>query len=115
MVRIAGGKETVERTMQVIANAVTVEPLRQALAVILPLRFSMRLAQTAEVTGLSTGWVSKQRNRFIQGKAVGGAGKTLHSKRRLLYSSRFCSKPARAAFGGSVKSSITLSRRCSAP
>ena len=27
--------------------------------------------QTAEVTGLSVGWVSKQRNRFIQGKAVG--------------------------------------------
>jgi hypothetical protein len=31
----------------------------------------MSLEQTAEVTGLSVGWVSKQRNRFIQGKAVG--------------------------------------------
>jgi hypothetical protein len=71
MARIARGEETVERAMQVIANAVTVEPLRQAQAVVLPLRFSMSLAQTAEVTGLSTGWVSKQRNRFIQGKAVG--------------------------------------------
>jgi transposase len=71
MARIARGQEHVERAMQVIANAVTVEQLRQAQAVVLPLRFAMSLEQTAEVTGLSVGWVSKQRNRFIQGKAVG--------------------------------------------
>jgi transposase len=71
MVRIARGEEVVDSAMQVIANAVTVEQLRQAQAVVLPLRFAMSLEQTAEVTGLSVGWVSKQRNRFIQGKAVG--------------------------------------------
>ena len=71
MVRIARGEEVVDSAMQVIANAVTVEQLRQAQAVVLPLRFAMSLQQTAEVTGLSVGWVSKQRNRFIQGKAVG--------------------------------------------
>ncbi|MFT7117429.1 MAG: hypothetical protein ACI9I0_002646, partial [Rhodoferax sp.] len=32
MARIARGEETVERAMQVIANAVTVEQLRQAQA-----------------------------------------------------------------------------------
>ena len=51
--------------MQVTANAVTVEQLRQAQAVILPLRFAMSLEQTTEVTGLSACWVSEQRNRFI--------------------------------------------------
>jgi hypothetical protein len=71
MARIARGEEVVDSAMQVIANAVTVEQLRQAQAVVLPLRFAMSLAQTAKVTGLSIGWVSKQRNRFIQGKAVG--------------------------------------------
>lgn len=71
MARIARGEEVVDSAMQVIANAVTVEQLRQAQAVVLPLRFAMSLEQTAEVTGLSVGWVSKQRNRFIQGKAVG--------------------------------------------
>lgn len=71
MARIARGEEVVDSAMQVIANAVTVEQLRQAQAVVLPLRFSMSLEQTAEVTGLSVGWVSKQRNRFIRGKAVG--------------------------------------------
>ena len=71
MARIARGEQYVDSAMQVIVNAVTVEQLRQAQAVILPLRFAMSLEQTAEVTGLSVGWVSKQRNRFIQGKAVG--------------------------------------------
>ena len=70
MARIARGDEYVERAMQVITHAVTVEQLRQAQAVILPLRFGMSLEQTAEVSGLSVDWVSKQRNRFIQGKAV---------------------------------------------
>ena len=71
MVRIARGNEVVDSALQVIANAVTVEQLRQAQAVVLPLRYGLSLAQTAQVTGLSIGWVSKQRNRFIQGKAVG--------------------------------------------
>ena len=71
MARIARGEEVVDSAMQVIANAVTVEQLRQAQAVVLPLRFAMSLQQTAQVTGLSVGWVCKQRNRFIQGKAVG--------------------------------------------
>lgn len=71
MARIARGEHVVDSAMQVIANAVTLEQLRQAQAVVLPLRFAMSLEQTAEVTGLSIGWVSKQRNRFIQGKVVG--------------------------------------------
>ena len=71
MARIARGNEAVDSAMQVIANAVSVQQLRQAQAVVLPLQYSMSLEQTAQVTGLSIGWVSKQRNRFIQGKAVG--------------------------------------------
>lgn len=71
MARIARGEEVLDSAMQAIANAVTIEQLRQAQAVVLPLRFAMSLQQTAEVTGLSVGWVSKQRNRFIQGKVVG--------------------------------------------
>ena len=59
MARIARGEQYVDSAIQVIANAVTVEQLRQAQAVILPLRFAMSLEQTAEVTGLSVGWVSK--------------------------------------------------------
>ena len=82
MARISRGEEVVDSAMQVIANAVTVEQLRQAQAVVLPLRFAMSLAQTAEVTGLSVGWVSKQRNRFIQGKAVGDGAVPARGGRR---------------------------------
>ena len=71
MARIARGEDVVDSAIRVIATAVTVEQLRQAQAVVLPLRFSMSLEQTAMVTGLSVSWVSKQRNRFIQGNAVG--------------------------------------------
>ena len=41
MARIARGDEVVDNALQVIANAVTVEQLRQAQAVVLPLRFEM--------------------------------------------------------------------------
>ena len=71
MARIARGNEVLDSALQVIATAVSVEQLRQAQAVALPLRLGMSLRQTAEVIGLSVGWVSKQRNRFIQGKPVG--------------------------------------------
>lgn len=45
MARIARGEEVVDSAMQVIANAVTVEQLRQAQAVVLPLQFAMSLEQ----------------------------------------------------------------------
>ena len=61
MARIARGEEAVDRAMKVIATAVTVEQLRQAQAVVLPLRFAMSLEQTAKVTGLSVGWVEVAR------------------------------------------------------
>jgi len=82
MARIARGDEVVDSALQVIANAVTVEQLRQAQAVVLPLRFEMSLDKTAQITGLFVGWVSKQRNRFIQGKPVGDGSVPARGGRR---------------------------------
>jgi transposase len=82
MARIARGEEFTEQAMQAIANASTVEQLRQAQAVILPVLFAMSLEQTAQITGLSVSWVSKQRNRFIQGKPVGDASVPARGGRR---------------------------------
>jgi hypothetical protein len=64
MARIARGDEVVDSALQVIANAVTVEQRRQAQAVVLPLRFEMSLDKTAQITGLSVGWVSNWTNRW---------------------------------------------------
>lgn len=82
MARIARGNEVVDSALQVIAKAVTVEQLRQAQAVVLPLRFEMSLAQAAQITGLSVGWVSKLRNRYIQGKPVGDGSVPARGGRR---------------------------------
>lgn len=82
MARIARGEEFAQPALQAIAQAQTVEQLRQAQAVILPLLFAMSLEQTAQITGLSVSWVSKQRNRFIQGKPVGNASVPARGGRR---------------------------------
>ena len=75
MARIARGEELVDNALRLIAQAVTVEQMRQAQAVVLPLLCGLSLEMTARVTGLSVGWVSKLRNRYIQGRPVGDASK----------------------------------------
>ncbi len=72
MARTARGSELLAAALQGIVNAQTIEQLRQAQAVVLPLRCGMSLEETAKITGISKGWVSKLRNRFIQGKFSGG-------------------------------------------
>jgi len=49
-----------------LSKAKTIEGLRKLQAVILPLEFGLTLEQTAQATGVSVGWVSQLRNRFIQ-------------------------------------------------
>jgi transposase len=82
MARIARGDEFVDSALEVIANAVTVEQMRQALAVVLPLRFGMTLEQTAQIVGVSVGWASRLRNRFILGKPVGDGSVPARGGRR---------------------------------
>ena len=57
-----------DAALQGIANATTVEQLRQAQAVVLPVLYGMSLEDSAKVIGTSKGWVCKQRNQFMQGK-----------------------------------------------
>jgi hypothetical protein len=54
------GEQVVHIAIQAISNAVTAEQLRYVQAEIFSLRFALSLEQTAEVTGLSIGWASKQ-------------------------------------------------------
>ncbi|HET6587060.1 MAG TPA: winged helix-turn-helix domain-containing protein [Oleiagrimonas sp.] len=71
MARIAKGQEVVEQARQTIAEAKTVEQLRQAQAVVLPLDQGLSLEATAQAIGLSVGWTSRLRNAFIRGEVVG--------------------------------------------
>jgi hypothetical protein len=66
MSRLAnGGDAVLINAREAIASAKTVEQLRQAQAVVLPLDYAMSLADTARVIGVSPGWACQLRKRFI--------------------------------------------------
>ncbi len=66
MARPASGKEVLEKAKETLANARTVEELRQAQALVLPLEYGFSIAQVAAVLGISKGWACQLRRRFIQ-------------------------------------------------
>lgn len=74
MSRPASGDHSVLiKAREAIATARTVQQLRQAQAVVLPLDYAMSLADTAQVIGVSPGWACQLRKRFMRGQVVGTA------------------------------------------
>lgn len=72
MSRPASGDDRVlMNAREAIASAQTVEQLRQAQAVVLPLDYAMSLTDTAQVIGVSPGWACQLRRRFIHGHKAG--------------------------------------------
>lgn len=65
MARPPSGQEHVKRAKQAIADARTVEELRRAQAVVLPLEYGLTLPQTAEVIGVGTSWACRLRREFM--------------------------------------------------
>ena len=66
MPRPVKGQDVLERGKAAVASAKTVEELRSAQAVVLPLEFGLSLPQTAAAIGVSVGWASTLRNRFAR-------------------------------------------------
>jgi len=66
MARTASGKEFLEQAKEFLANARTVDELRQAQAVVLPLELGLSMEQTAAAIGVSAGWACQLRTRFIR-------------------------------------------------
>ena len=64
MARPATGREFVNAAKEKIASAKTVDALRAAQALLLPLEFGLSLEQTAVVIGLSKSRTGKLRSRF---------------------------------------------------
>jgi transposase len=64
MARPATGREFVETAKARIASAKTVDALRAAQALLLPLEFGLSLEQTAVIIGLSKSRTGKLRTRF---------------------------------------------------
>ncbi|MDR0674417.1 MAG: winged helix-turn-helix domain-containing protein [Zoogloeaceae bacterium] len=67
----SGGDEVLHRARRAIASAQTVEQLRQAQAVVLPLDYGLSLTGTAQIIGVSPGWVCQLRRRFMRGQLAG--------------------------------------------
>jgi transposase len=67
MARPATGMSSIEAARRQLLEAKTVEELRSAQAVILPLEFGLSMEQTAAAIGISTGWACRLRRRFIKG------------------------------------------------
>lgn len=68
MARPPTGSEALERARKGLAEAKTVDELRAAQAVVLPLVYGLSLEQTAQIVGRSAGWVARQRRRYIKGE-----------------------------------------------
>ncbi|SKD04896.1 Winged helix-turn helix [Paraburkholderia hospita] len=82
MVRQASGGEVLERAKRLVVAARTVDELRQAQAVLLPLEFGLTLAQTAQAIGVSVGWACQLRRRFILAGGMLDADRTRPGGRR---------------------------------
>ena len=66
MARPARGREFLAKAKEMLAKAKTIEELRQAQALILPLEHGFSIEQVAAVTGISRGWACQLRTRFIR-------------------------------------------------
>lgn len=66
MSRRASGRDVLVKAKGLLSKARTVEELRQAQAVVLPLEFGFSMEQTATVIGISKGWACQLRTQFIR-------------------------------------------------
>ena len=82
MARTARGADNLEWAREVLAQAQTVEQLRQAQAVVLPLDYGRSLEQTARAVGRSVPWTCRLRNRFLAGEIVGDGQRQSRGGRR---------------------------------
>lgn len=66
MARTASGGEVLKQASAWVRKAATVDELRQAQAVLLPLKLGLSMEHTARMIGVSKGWACQLRRRFIQ-------------------------------------------------
>ena len=64
-----GNQETIEIAQMAIPQVTTVDELRQAQAVLLPLLHGLSLEQTAQVLGVLQGWACQLRRRCWRASA----------------------------------------------
>ncbi len=78
----ARGHEMLEQAKAQLVRAKTVEQLRQAQAVVLPLSCGLSLEQTAALLGISVSWTCKLRTRFARGEIIESKADREHRPRQ---------------------------------
>ena len=81
MARKASGADQLEAAKELLKKAKTVEELRAAQAIALPLMLGLSLEQTAMVIGRSVGATCTMRVRFV--RILSGEQKATRSKREM--------------------------------
>ena len=81
MARLPGGTEHLAQAQDLLKKAKTVEELRTAQAVALPLLFNLSIEQTAQIIGRSVGATCTLRTNFCREQA--GEARPKRSKREL--------------------------------
>ena len=66
MSRRASGREVLNQAKEQVRKSRTIEDLKQAQAVVLPLEMGLTMEQTAEAIGVSIGWACRLRTQFIR-------------------------------------------------
>jgi len=82
MARIAQGKEVLNQAMELLSSARTARELRQAQAVVLPLKFGLSIEQTAAMIGVSKRWTTRLKGEFIRSGGAKKGKKESHGGRR---------------------------------
>jgi hypothetical protein len=80
MGRKVSGLEFLEQAKVCLATTKTIEELKEAQAVVLPLAFGLSLEQTAQALGVSVGWACQLRTRFV--RRGGASGERLSRQSR---------------------------------
>ena len=82
MGRKASGAEFLEQARACLSKARTIDELRQAQAVLLPLELGLSLQKTAQALGVSVGWACQLRTRFVRSGGVPEGGYARKGGRR---------------------------------
>jgi len=82
MARTPRGREVLEKAKELLSKARTVEELRKAQAVVLPLEYGLSMERTGAITGVSKGWASHLRAEFIRAKGAIDKEKLRGGRRR---------------------------------
>lgn len=82
MARVARGREVLTKAKKLLVKARTVDELRRAQAVVLPLEFGYTLEHTAEIIGVSRGYTCRLRSEFIRQGGMKTAKKPHGGRRR---------------------------------